>query len=185
VRDLAYRTLTDARRSVWDLRSLAAGTADLGALLEDAARRIFADTAVDVRLEHVGKARPYSPVVEAQVFRIVSEALTNARTHADCRAVVVTCTHGRRELRVEVRDDGRGFMVEGGTAPGGHWGLLGMRERAAAIGATLAIESVPGAGTAVSLTVPRAAERPRAGRLDGSVPPDVAVLPRARDEVPR
>jgi signal transduction histidine kinase/ligand-binding sensor domain-containing protein len=185
VRDLAYSTLTDARRSVWDLRTLAAGTADLGALLDDAARRVFADTTVDVRVEHVGRPRPYAPVVEAQVFRIVSEALTNARKHGDCRTVVVTCTHQRRELRVRVRDDGRGFVADGGTAPGGHWGLLGMRERAVAIGGALSIESAPGAGTTVTLVVPRAAEGHAAGRPSGGVPAELAVLPGARDEVRR
>jgi signal transduction histidine kinase len=106
VRDLAYHTLTDARHSVWDLRTLAAGTADLRALLDEAARRTFADTPIEVRVEHVGTPRPYAPFVEAQVFRITSEALTNARKHSDCRSVVVTCTHRRRDLRLVVRDDG-------------------------------------------------------------------------------
>jgi hypothetical protein len=117
----------------------------------------FADTPIEVRVEHVGTPRPYASFVEAQGFRITSEALTNAGKHSDCRSVVVTCTHRRRELRLVVRDDGRGFATSCGAAPGGHRGLLGMRERAATIDVALTIESAPGRGTTVTLVVPRAA----------------------------
>ena len=65
----------------------------------------------------------------------------------------VTCGYGRRALRVEVRDDGRGFDPTRAAADG-HFGLVGMRERAAAVGARLTIESAPGRGTTVVLVIP-------------------------------
>ncbi|MBC7841573.1 MAG: ATP-binding protein [Gemmatimonadaceae bacterium] len=84
----------------------------------------------------------------------LAEALTNARNHAACDTVLVTCAYGRRALRVEVRDDGRGFDAKQAGA-NGHFGLVGMRERAAAIGARVSIESTPGRGTTVVLVIPR------------------------------
>ncbi len=97
--------------------------------------------------------RRYAPAVEAEALRIAGEALANARKHAACRAVRVTCAYGRRALRLEVRDDGRGFDPDRAAA-NGHFGLVGMRERAGAIGARLTVESAPGRGTAVRLELP-------------------------------
>ena len=82
----------------------------------------------------------------------------NARQHAGCQRVEVWCSYGRRHLQVRVRDDGRGFDPHG-QAPAGHWGVVGMRERADAIGARLAITSAPDAGTEVLLAVPASAGR--------------------------
>jgi signal transduction histidine kinase len=65
----------------------------------------------------------------------------------------VTCAYAPRELRLEVRDDGRGFDPAWAAA-NGHFGLVGMRERAAAIGARLTIDSAPGRGTAVLVVIP-------------------------------
>ena len=152
LRDQAYAALASARRSVSDLRALTEGAAPLAALLADALHRIFADTEVDARVEHEGAPRSYPPALQEEVLRIIVEALTNARQHAGCRTVVVRCTYGRRALRIRVRDDGRGF-VPASESERGHWGLVGMRERAATIGARLVIESAPGRGTDVLLDV--------------------------------
>jgi len=151
VRDQTYGALAAARRSVSDLRA-AEADGPLRTSLEAAADRAFAGTDVDVRVEHVGRPRRYAPAVEAEVLRVVAEALTNARKHADCRRVIVTCAYRRRGPRLRVRDDGRGFDPDG-DRPGGHWGLVGMRERAAAIGARLTVASAPGRGTDVVLDV--------------------------------
>jgi signal transduction histidine kinase len=74
--------------------------------------------------------------------------------------VTVACDYSPRGLRVRVRDDGRGFDPSR-TAPAGHWGLAGMRERAASIGAALAVASAPGEGTEVGLVLPGGEGRPR------------------------
>jgi signal transduction histidine kinase len=74
-------------------------------------------------------------------------------TISACRTVWVICDYGPRELRVGVRDDGQGFDPSQAT-PVGHWGLIGMRERAASIEARLTVTSAPGAGTEVVLILP-------------------------------
>jgi signal transduction histidine kinase len=124
------------------------------------AQRTFAETDVVVRLEQTGTERPYPPTVEAEIVGIAGEAMTNARQHSGCRTVWVTCGYGRGGLRVAVRDDGRGFDPSHSTQLG-HWGLIGMRERAASINLKLTLTSAPGAGTEVVLVLP--------GRSDWSV----------------
>ena len=79
--------------------------------------------------------------------------MTNARRHSGCRTVWLACAYDSRELCIGVRDDGRGFDPSQ-ASPMGHWGLVGMRERASAIGARLTITSAPGAGTEVILVLP-------------------------------
>jgi signal transduction histidine kinase len=121
--------------------------------LATAAHRIFAETGIAAQVEHAGSQRPYPPNVQSEIVGIATEAMANARHHAGCRTVTVTCSYAPRELRVRVRDDGRGFDPAQGT-PAGHWGLVGMRERAASIGAQLSVTSSPAAGTEVVLVVP-------------------------------
>lgn len=87
---------------------------------------------------------------------IACEALRNAFEHAHARHVVVTIGHGKRELSVLVKDDGHGIdrdVIDAGGRDG-HWGLVGMRERAARIGARLEIRSSTGSGTEVELKAP-------------------------------
>jgi signal transduction histidine kinase len=90
---------------------------------------------------------------EAQIYWIVSEALNNVIKHAHAAHVSVELRYRERELVAQVTDDGAGFDVQ---APPGRMGLgiAGMRERAASIGATLAIASDPGSGSCITLTLP-------------------------------
>jgi signal transduction histidine kinase/sugar lactone lactonase YvrE len=154
------RTLVEARRSVTAMRAGPEELPPLHERLADAAHRAFAGTGIAVHVEHAGPPRTYPPAVEAEVLGIATEAMANAREHAGCRSVTVACGYGPRALRVRVRDDGRGFDPSG-PAPAGHWGLVGMRERAASVGATLAVTSAPGAGTEVALVLPTADRRRR------------------------
>ena len=91
------------------------------------------------------------------IFRITQEALRNAIQHADASEVAVRLTRYPDHLRLTVTDDGRG--IAGGVAPGrfvseGHFGLAGMRERAAMIGGHLEVQTAIDYGTVVVLTVP-------------------------------
>jgi PAS domain-containing protein len=79
LRDQAYAALANARRSVTDLRALTEGVPPLPTLLADAVRRVFADTAVDARVEHEGVPCSFPPALQDEVLRIIGEALTNAR----------------------------------------------------------------------------------------------------------
>jgi signal transduction histidine kinase len=153
VRDQAGHALVSARRAVVEMRTAPDDARPVDAQLAEAARRTFADTDVDARVSHTGTPRRYPAAVEAEALRIGGEALTNARKHAACRTVRVNCAYGRRALRFEVRDDGRGFDPARAAA-NGHFGLVGMRERAGALGAHLTVESAPGRGTAVLVVIP-------------------------------
>ncbi len=146
--------LVEARRSVTAMRTSSPDDVPpLHAQLAKAAERTFSETGIAARVEHAGLARPYPPTVEAEIVGIATEAMANARQHAGCRTVTIICSYAPRELFVRVRDDGRGFDPSQAT-PTGHWGLVGMRERAASIGARLSVTSAPAAGTEVVLVVP-------------------------------
>ncbi len=90
---------------------------------------------------------------ELAVFRIIQEALNNVAKHAGASRVSVVLDLAPDGLVVEVRDNGVGFATPGGGQRG-HYGLAGMRERAASLGGELVVKSVPGVGTTVSLEVP-------------------------------
>ncbi|WP_206044554.1 sensor histidine kinase [Gemmatimonas groenlandica] len=152
MRTLARNTLVEARDAVTAMRNSADDLVPLWDQLADAARRTFADTEVDVRLEREGTTRAYPRDVEAEVVRIATEALVNARKHSACRSVKVRWVDDRRGLRVSVTDDGSGFDQRDASL-NGHWGLQGMRERAAAVGATLTIDSHVGRGTDVVVSI--------------------------------
>jgi PAS domain S-box-containing protein len=102
------------------------------------------------------------PEVETALFRVVQEALTNVRKHAQSQHVSVILRRGPQDAVAVVEDDGRGFDAEATAA--GRLGLLGMRERLALVGGTLVVESEPGKGTTVFARVPLA---PAQGGSDG------------------
>jgi signal transduction histidine kinase len=104
-----------------------------------------------------GDPRPLHPDVEGATVRVVQEAITNVVKHAAASTVRVRVTFGERRLRLSVTDDGRGFDLNSNLhAFGGHWGLLGMRERANQIRGQLRVRSAPGQGTKVVLWAPYA-----------------------------
>ena len=125
----------------------------LGQLLEllDEARDAAGSA---TRLIVSGPVAALDPGVEVTAYRIVQEALTNARRHAPGAAVDVELRYGEDELAVRVRDNGPGSVTPG-TA--GH-GLLGMRERAATVGGTLHTGPAPGGGFLVEARLPVHAE---------------------------
>ena len=100
-----------------------------------------------------GRQRRLAPEVFDELAALAREALRNALRHAAASTVSVDADYGDGWFRLEVRDDGRGIprdVLEAG-ARAGHWGLVGMRERAGRIGAVLVLESAPGAGTRVKV----------------------------------
>jgi signal transduction histidine kinase len=93
--------------------------------------------------------------VEAGVYRIVEEALTNVMRHASARSVAISVTHAGERLTVVVEDDGTGFdPTQRSLTAGSGMGLLCMEERARLLDGSVAIDSAPGKGSAVRLTLP-------------------------------
>jgi len=90
---------------------------------------------------------------------VAQEAIHNVKQHAGARHIFVLLEYRPNEVALEVRDDGRGFATEPEPRPG-HYGLTGMRERAAAIGGTMEVTSEPGVGTTIRLrtAAPREAQ---------------------------
>jgi signal transduction histidine kinase len=125
---------------------------ELGQGLEDYVKTFRDRTQLDVRFERSGATERLDPSVQLALFRVLQECLTNAAKHAGaaCVQVRLAFVPGRVDLRVE--DDGAGF--EPGKTPRGHYGLLNMYERALQIGGELAVDSAPGAGTRVRLSLP-------------------------------
>jgi signal transduction histidine kinase len=152
------QALGDVRLSVRALRG-GAGPAALPAMLTELVREADAGQP-QVTLSVTGDDALLSPAASTLLYRGAQEALTNARRHSGARKVLVSLALGDREARLVVADDGRGF--EPGCPPG--FGLLGIRERAALAGGRADIVSIPGAGTTVTVTVPRQAQARLGGR---------------------
>ena len=110
---------------------------------------------------HDGGADLYDPDVALQVYRIVQEAVANALRHANAETLWVYFGRDEGDLVVEVEDDGVGFVLDGERARS--LGLYSMSRRAHSVGASLAIETRPGAGTTVRVTVPPSVLAGRAG----------------------
>jgi signal transduction histidine kinase len=132
------------------------GLQQLNELLDEA--RAAAGTGA--RLIVRGFLTALDPGVELAAYRIVQEALTNARRHAPGAAVDVELHYAGDELRLRIRDNGPGPPPPGTGTPGpehGH-GLLGMRERAAAVGGELRTAAAPGGGFLVEARLPAKAD---------------------------
>ena len=150
VMDAIDTGIADSRQAVMAMR---AGSTD-APLLEVVKRYVedFGDRfALDARFEATGSAPALSARSEAEVLRIVQEALNNIRKHADATVVRVTASATDQGIEIAVRDNGRGFAQERPTAG---FGLISMRERAALIGAELTVRSAPSDGTRVVVTLP-------------------------------
>jgi signal transduction histidine kinase len=148
--------LREGRDRVKDLRASSAEDQDLPAALAAAGKQLALGHTAVFRAKMTGTERILHPIVRDEALLISREALTNAFAHADAKLIDVEILYSHTELRVTIRDDGRGIsseVMQTGGRPG-HWGLLGMRERAQKIRATLAISSSPGGGTQIDLRIP-------------------------------
>jgi signal transduction histidine kinase len=150
-RDVAG-ALDSVQRLAFDLRP--AVLDDLGLLA--ALRRLTTSTiigGVDVELETVdlvaGERLPAD--IETTAYRVVQEGITNVARHSRASTCSVIIGRAAGRLRMVVEDDGVGFDPDGPA--GGGLGLLGMRERAALVGGTLAVKSAPGRGTSIVFEV--------------------------------
>jgi signal transduction histidine kinase len=107
-------------------------------------------------VEVEGTPRNLHPIVRDEIYRIASEALHNAFRHAKAHQIEVEFRYDERQLRLRVRDDGKGIDATFLTAEGrtGHFGLPGMRERAKLIGGKLTVWTAAESGTEIELIVP-------------------------------
>jgi signal transduction histidine kinase len=151
-RGLVRDSLREARRTVWNLRPLALGEADLATALQRFATDLTRDGKMAAHQEIEGTPRPLSAEHENTLLRIGQEALTNAVRYSGANKIVVRLRFGNDWVTLSVRDNGKGFDVAERVGKG--YGLTGMHERVAALGGSLSIDSQPGEGTEVSATLP-------------------------------
>lgn len=184
--DQAADAVTEGRDAVQGLRAAASESSDLAEAIRSLGQVLAADPAspaARIGVEVQGRPRSLHPIVRDDVFRIAGEALRNAFRHAHPTQVEVELRYDECELRVRVRDDGRG-MDQGVARRGreGHFGLHGMRERAKLIGGKLTFWTRLGAGTAVELSVPAArayaptAEATTPSRKGASNDPSASII---------
>ncbi|MEV0676099.1 sensor histidine kinase [Actinosynnema sp. NPDC050436] len=149
-RGLARTSLVEVRRSIDALRPGPLQDARLGDAVRQAVTTWREQYDVPVTFTVTGTPLPVHSEVEVTVLRAAQEALSNAGRHAGARRVDVTLSYMEDVIVLDVRDDGVGF---GPSAPGG-FGLTALRERVRALAGSVDVESAPGAGTAVSVSVP-------------------------------
>ncbi len=120
----------------------------------------------EITLVVQGTERRLAPQSELAVFRIIQEAWSNIRHHAQARRADFTFSYDADGLHVTISDDGRGFVPLSDTdAPDGHWGLRGMRERSELTGGTYDIGSTSGRGTQIHICIPLPWRRRTRSRL--------------------
>ncbi len=157
------------RALITDLRPAALDELGTAAAIDALANRAQSrglEVDVDVNLEHDDGAR-LAGELETAIYRIIQEALTNAQKHGEARKACVEVSSGESTVRVNVRDDGRGFDP---SARSSGFGLVGMRERVELLGGTLDIRSASGRGATIQATFPRLTRGDTAALAEG-VPP--------------
>jgi signal transduction histidine kinase len=157
------QAIAESRDAIHDLRMQPTAEEDLAKLLESTGEELLAiQTSPRIlptfRIVVEGNPRALSPHLQSEIYRIAREVLRNAVQHADATQIEAELRYDDHQLRLRIRDDGKGVAPEILKESGrpGHWGLLGVRERAKRIRADLTFWSQAGAGTEIELTVPAA-----------------------------
>jgi two-component system sensor histidine kinase DegS len=166
LRDAEVAVVGDLRRIIGALRP--AYLEDLGFIpaLEMLVQSADARGDADVRLV-VQDDRRLSGDIELAAYRIAQEALNNALQHAEADTIIVTVQCNDEGVRLQVQDDGRGFTPAEHLdtyTRNGHFGLVGLQERARQLGGSLHVESTPGHGTVVRVSLPEAGHPPEPSR---------------------
>ncbi len=133
----------------------------LASAIAQAAKHITEAKAVKLKLKLDKSPTDMSPEVQYNLLRIASEAVNNSVKHSGAKTIEVVLQSTPEMLQLSVKDDGSGFSRENGNVRPGHYGLIGMKERAAQIGAELNLASEPGRGTTISVMLPTKVSPPK------------------------
>ena len=155
VTQLLERAIDQGRCVLQGLRSPSVHLKSLGEAFARVPNDLGFQAPTGFRVVVLGKERQLRAAPLDEVYRIGCEAIVNACRHSRARKIEAEVEYGSSELRVAVRDDGRGITPQDlDSGRKGHWGLRGMRERAERIGARLQLWSSVALGTEVELSVP-------------------------------
>jgi signal transduction histidine kinase len=156
-RGLTVRTLEELHRLIFDLRPSVLDDLGLLSAIRWYAERHLEPLGVAVRCEFSGFGNRLMPELETALFRVAQEAITNIEKHSGAETVLIQCLERDNVISIEIEDDGKGFSPESLPPPAARergLGLLGMRERVELFGGTLELDSAPGSGTRIAVTVP-------------------------------
>jgi signal transduction histidine kinase len=154
---MATAMIAGVRRFIRDLRPIYLEDLGLVAALNMLAHDVSQENDIAVSFETTGSPFRLPPEVELSLYRIAQEGLSNIIRHAEANSARLQLCFTQDEIILTVSDNGRGFNIPDSPAemtPSGHYGLLGMHERAELIGARLTIDSKPGEGTKLTVTMP-------------------------------
>ena len=158
----AAEAITEGRDAVQQLRSSQVDAGELPLAVRTLGEELAADAAnrgsAVFQVEVEGEPRSLHPILRDEIYRVAGEALRNAFRHAQAHRIEVEIRYDDRQLRLRVRDDGKGIDPKAPDVRerSGHWGLHGMHERARLVGGILNVWSEANSGTEVELTVPAA-----------------------------
>ena len=147
---LSEQTIENLRRLTRALRPIYLEDLGLVTALEMLTRETRQVNGLEVKFDKQGTERRLAREAELALYRIAQESLNNVARHAKARSALVNILFGEKEIILEVSDDGVGFQTPKSPtdfASNGHFGLLGIHERAELIGARLEVESARGSGT--------------------------------------
>lgn len=166
--ELVQRTLQDGRNTLHELRSPANRVSSLGTAFARVPQDLGFSSVAGFRVVVLGKEKALKAGLLDEVYHIGREAIINACRHSQANQIEAEIEYRHADLRVAVRDNGRGIGPQDlQVAGGGHWGLQGMRERAERIGARLRLWSSAALGTEVELCLPGALAIERGENLAG------------------
>ncbi len=158
--DQAAQAITEGRDAVQGLRSSTVVASDFASTINILGQELASGetnpNAAEFHVEVEGNPQNLHPILRDEVYRIAGEALRNAFKHAQAQRIEVEIRYDERQLRLRVRDDGKGIDAKhlDGDGYAGHYGLCGMRERAKLMGGKLAVWSELDSGTEVELSIP-------------------------------
>jgi signal transduction histidine kinase/ligand-binding sensor domain-containing protein len=156
----AAKAITEGRDAVRDLRSTTLATHDLASDISMLASELGVEQnetcAPEFSMQMEGRPRNLHPIARDEVYRIATEALRNAFKHSGSQRIELEIRYGERDLRLRIRDDGKGIdpAISTQDPTQGHWGMSGMRERATLLGGNLEFWSEVDSGTEVELIIP-------------------------------
>ena len=153
VQKMLHHCQQEARTSIRDLRGIELEHRGLTGALRELLPSLAAARGVDFEMNVTGEIRPLAGIAETHLLRIAQESVGNAAQHAAAGKITLELNFARDSVTLTIRDDGCGFDPAA-SPPDGHFGLLGIQERAEKMQAALDIESAPGKGTTIRVMVP-------------------------------
>jgi signal transduction histidine kinase len=149
----ADRSLREAREMIGSMRIPALENSTLPEALRAETGHMLSGMPLDFQFEIKGHPRQGPYDLEANLFLLAREAVTNSLNHAAAKRIRMELWYTPRELRLTIQDDGKGFDPKMAMEKAGHYGFRGMHERARQIGAVLTVKAAPGRGTTIEVVV--------------------------------